>query len=415
MSKKKPSKKTDPIDYSVFEAEALKALQEGKGSVGKDNPFTQLYKRLIEKSLEAELDHHLKEGGDDPAPSNRRNGRTRKRVKSDRGAFELETPRDRNSSFDPKLVRKRQTVLGPALEEKIISLYALGMSYSEIRSHLAEMYGVELSQGMLTQITDAIIPELEEWRSRPLDSLYTFTWLDAIHIKIREDGRVVSKAVYTVIGLDINGRKDLLGLYVSEAEGANFWMQVLADLQNRGVEDILIASIDNLTGFAEAIESMFPRTEVQLCIVHQVRNSLRYVASADQRAFLTDLKKVYRASSKDTAEHRLDELETKWGKKYPIVIKSWRTNWDRLSNYFKYPPHIRKIIYTTNTVEGYHRQIRKSIKTKGAFPSETALLKLLYLATQRIMKKWKSPVKHWGQTVQQLAILFEDRVKLKLN
>ena len=291
----------------------------------------------------------------------------------------------------------------------------MGMSYADIRDHIEEMYGFELSQGKLSDITDAIIPDLEAWRSRQLATTYAFVWLDAIHIKVHNDGKIISKAFYTVLGVDLQGNKELLGLYLSENEGANFWMQVLADLQHRGVEDILIASIDNLKGFAEAIESMFPKTEVQLCIVHQIRNSLRYVASKDQKPFLADLKKVYRASQKQTAENQLDELEKTWGKKYPMVIKSWKENWDRLSNYFKYPPEIRRVIYTTNTVEGYHRQIRKVIKTKGAFPSDMAALKMLYLITQRITKKWTMRLPHRGQTIQHLAILFEGRIQLKLN
>jgi putative transposase len=361
------------------------------------------------------LDHHLIGGDGAPTRRNRRNGRTTKRVKTDRGSIEIATPRDRDGSFEPQLVKKRQTTLGPFLEEKILGLYAMGLSYADIRDHLAEMYGFELSGGKLSEITDAIIPELEAWRSRELAETYAFVWLDAIHIKVRDEGRIVTKAFYTVLGVDMKGKKELLGLYLSENEGANFWMQVLADLQYRGLKDILIASIDNLKGFAQAIESVFPSTEVQLCIVHQVRNSLRYVASKDQRAFLTDLKKVYRAPQKQTAENQLAELEKAWGKKYPMVIKSWSDNWERLTQYFKYPPEIRKVIYTTNTVESFHRQIRKAIKTKGAFPSEMAALKMLFLATQRITKKWTIKLSGWGQTVQQLAVLFEGRVALKLN
>jgi transposase-like protein len=288
------------------------------------------------------------------------------------------------------------------------------MSYNDIRNHIEEMYGIELSQGMLNQITDSIIPEIHEWQNRPLNSLYPFVWMDAIHYKVREEGKVVSKAVYTVLGINLDGRKELLGIYISESEGARFWLQVLSDLTNRGVKDILIASIDNLTGFSEAIKTIFPKTEVQLCVVHQIRNSLRYIPYKDSKLFLTDLKKVYQASSKKAAEHHLNELEEKWGKKYPVVFKSWRTNWEDLTQYFKYPMEIRRIIYTTNTVEGFHRQLRKVTKTKGAFASENALLKLIYLASMRAMEKWSLPAWGWKATLQKLLILFEDRIDLKL-
>jgi putative transposase len=281
------------------------------------------------------------------------------------------------------VVKKRQTSLGKSLDDKIIALYGLGMSYADIARHMEDMYGVEISPATLSAVTDNILPVV---RDRPLEEVYPFVWMDAIHYKVRDDGKIVSKAVYTILGLNVRGIKDALGIYISEAEGANFWLQVLTDLSNRGVKDILIASIDGLKGFSDAITTIFPQTEVQLCIVHQVRNSLKYVASKDQKTFLKDLKLVYKAGTKDLAEQWLNELDTTWGKKYPIVIKSWRVNWEELSAFYKYPEEIRRIIYTTNVIEGFHRQLRKVSKTKGAFTNETALLKLIYLGS-RISKK----------------------------
>ena len=277
------------------------------------------------------------------------------------------------------------------------------------------MYDTEISHTVLSQITDKIIPEVKAWQSRPLEAVYPIIWLDAMHFKVKEDGKVIHKALYNILGINTDGKKEILGLYVSESEGANFWLQVLTDLQNRGVKDVLIASIDNLSGFSEAIQSIFPKTEVQSCIVHQIRNSLKYVASKEQKEFMKDLKKVYRASSKDEAETELLNLGEKWGKKYPVVIDSWQRNWEKLSTYFQYTEPVRKLIYTTNPIEGYHRQIRKVTKTKGAFPNEMALLKLVYLVTQRIQKKWTSPLQNWGLTVQQLAIKFEGRLDLGLK
>jgi putative transposase len=411
LMKKKKDKSLDKFDFDDFEKEAISRLKSGEELTGKDGILTPLVKKILEKALEAELEQHIQ---DDDFP-NRRNGHLKKQMKSGHGPFELETPRDRNSSFEPEIVKKRQTILGTSLENKIISLYAMGMSYQDIRDHIEDMYGIEMSQGMLNQITDKILPEIHEWQSRPLDEVYPFVWLDAIHFKVREDGKVQAKAVYTIIGLNTHGIKELLGIYLSESEGARFWLQVLTDLSQRGVKDILIASIDNLKGFPEAIQTVFPQAEVQLCIVHQIRNSIRYIPWKDQKAFLKDLKQVYQAATKEQAEQKLDELEDKWGKKYPVILSSWRNNWEQLSNYFKYPPEIRRIIYTTNIIEGYHRQIRKVTKTKGAFASENALMKIIYLASMRIIEKWTTPVWNWNITVQKLVIIFGDRIKLEIN
>lgn len=393
---------SDKFDFD----EALKALQSGKAITGKDGVLTPLIKQLTEAALEAELDSHL---ADDVVP-NRKNGKTRKTVKSTAGPFELDTPRDRAGTFEPQLIKKHQTAVSDEIEAKILSMYGLGMSYRDIALQVEDLYGIKVSVATLSAITDKIIAEVKDWQQRPLDSLYPFVWLDAIHYKVRDNGRYKSKAVYTVLAVNLEGKKEILGLYLSESEGANFWLSVLTDLKNRGVDDFLIASVDGLTGFPEAIATIYPDTEVQLCIVHQVRNSLKYVASKNQKAFMVDLKRVYRATSKDAAEQALDELQERWGDLYPIVIKSWRTKWENLSAYFKYPPDIRRVMYTTNSIEAVHRQFRKLTKTKGGFPNEDSLLKLLYLGVQNAGKKWTMPIQGWNITLSQLAIFFEGRL-----
>ena len=300
------------------------------------------------------------------------------------------------------------------LSDKILGLYGLGMSYRDISAHIKEMYDTEISHNVLVEITDRIIPDIRAWQNRPLDPVYCIVWLDAMHYKVRVEGRVEHRALYNILGIDKDGYKEVLGMYISESEGANFWLQVLTDLNNRGLKDILIACTDNLSGFTEAILGVFPRTQVQKCIVHQIRNSLKYVASKDKKEFMGDLKSVYRATGKQVAEDALLELEEKWGKKYPVVIESWQRNWEELSQYFQYTEPIRKIIYTTNAVEGFHRQVRKVTKTKGAFTNDMALLKLVYLATKNIERKWTSPLQNWSLTVQQLYIKFGDRLPLDL-
>ena len=391
--------------------EALKAIQEGKPLLGQGGILTPLIKNLTEAALEGELESHLGQ----EISANRRNGKSKKNIKSLNGNFELNTPRDRSGTFSPQLVKKHQTTINDELEQKISALYGLGMSYKDISAHLQEMYGLEVSTGTLSAVTDKIIHTVKEWQARPLDSIYPIVWLDAIHYKIRENGKVRSKAVYTILGVNLEGRKEILGLYISESEGANFWLQVLTDLSNRGVNDILIACVDGLKGFPEAIEAIFPDTEVQLCVVHQIRNSLKYVGSMNQKEFMVDLKRVYKASNKDLAAVELDNLEDKWNDKYPIVIRSWRNNWERLTHYFKYPEDIRRIIYTTNTIEAVHRQFRKLTKTKGAFPNQDSLLKLLYMGIQNASKKWTMPIQNWSLTISQLAIFFEGRLDKELT
>jgi len=395
------------IDVAEFAAQ----LKAGKGIGGKDGALTPLIKQLTEMALQAELETHLSQD----LERNRKNGTSSKTMKSVNGTFELDTPRDRNGSFEPELVKKNQTHMSDELESKMLSLFALGNSYSQIADHIEDMYGVHFSKPAITAITDKLIPKLEEWRRRPLSSIYPFIYLDAIHYKVRDEGHYVSKAFYTVLGVNLEGKKEILGLYLNESEGAKFWLQVLTDLQNRGVEDILIASVDGLKGFPEAINAVFPNTEVQLCIVHQIRNSLKYVASKNQKQFAGELKAVYQAFTKEEAELELEKLEERWGKKYPIIFESWRNKWDNLSNYFKYAEPIRKVIYTTNIIESVHRQFRTLTKTKGAFPNDNSLLKLLFAGIQNAERKWTMPIRNWGLTISQLNIHFKERLKDALD
>lgn len=400
-------------EQEAFEKKALDQLLSGKSLFGKEGAFAPMLKNFIEKALESEMEAHLSLSN--PSAKNKRNGKGKKTIKSGLGTFEVQTPTDRNSSFEPEIIKKRQTILAENLSEKIIGLYGLGMGLRDISSHIKEMYDTEISHTVLSQITDKIIPDIKAWQSRPLASMYCILWLDAMHYKVRSDSKVQHKALYNILGINKEGHKEVLGMYISESEGANFWLQVLTDLQNRGLSDILIACTDNLRGFSEAILSIFPKTQIQKCIVHQIRNSLKYVASKDQKEFMKDLKLVYKAINKNVAEDELLNLEEKWAEKYPIVIESWQRNWEELSQYFEYTEPIRRIIYTTNAVEGFHRQVRKVTKTKGAFVNDMALLKLVYLATKNIQKKWTSPLHNWSLIIQQLYIKFGERIPLDIS
>jgi len=390
---------------------ALKDLRAGKDLTGKDGVLMPLIKQLTEAVITGELEHHIATSNE----PNRKNGKGSKMIKTGSGSFELNAPRDRAGSFEPELIKKNQTQLTPEIDRKLLSLFSHGMSYRDMKYHIHDMYGIEVSTGAITAITDQLIPELKEWQQRPLNSVYPIVWMDAVHYKVREEGRYISKAIYTLLGLTVDGEKEILGIYLSDNESASYWLSVLTDLQNRGVEDILIACIDGLSGFPDAIASLFPKTEIQLCIIHQIRNSMKYVASKNQKAFMADLKPVYRASNKAAAETALDELEAKWGDTYPVVIKSWRGKWEHLSAYFKYPEPIRKIIYTTNAVEAIHRQFRKLTKTKGAFPNENSLLKLLYAGILNATEKWTMPIQNWSQALSQLDIYFEGRLDSVLD
>jgi putative transposase len=403
MTKKEKSK--EELE-KLFE-EALEALKKGKKLEGADGAVTPLIKRLIEASLDGEIDAHLQE-----SRPNRRNGHGKKKVKTSFGDVNLETPRDRDSSYAPELIPKRQRSLGPSLENKILSLYSLGMSYRDISGHIMEMYGMELSPAQLTFITDKVWPEIEEWRSRPLDDVYPFIWFDAMFYKVKQDGQIKSMAAYLALGMNVEGEKDLLGIYLAETESAKFWLQVLSDLQIRGVKDILIASIDNLTGFEQAIRSIFPKTDVQLCIVHQIRNSIKYVPWKDEREVIKDMKSIYKANDYEEAEKALARFDNKWGKQYKAMVTSWKRNWEGLTSFYNYPEPVRRIMYTTNSIEGFNRQIRKATKAKGSLPSERALYKLLYLVSLNVQKKWSRP-RSWSQVLNILATMYPERLGLE--
>jgi transposase-like protein len=404
----------EQFDFERFKREAISGLYSGKKMTGGDGVLAPLLKHLLESMLAGELDNHLAESKASGKP-NRKNGKISKTVRSlSSGEFELETSRDRSGTFEPKIVPKRQLIITEELEGNVLSMYARGMSTRAISDYIMEMYAMEISATEISRITDSVLPAVQEWRNRPLDAVYPFVFLDCIHYKVRVNGTVESRAIYNLLGIDIEGKKELLGLYLSENEGAKFWLTVLSDLKKRGLQDILIACVDGLKGFPEAIEATFPKTRVQLCIVHQIRTSMRYVPDKDKKAVMADMKPIYNAVNEEQGYERLLEFEQKWGKKYPLSCKTWLDNWLNLSAFFEYDPIIRKIMYTTNPIEGVHRQIRKITKTKGAFPSDQALLKLMYLVIQNISKKWTMPIPNWGMAVSQLYIKFGDRV-LKEN
>ncbi|MFI5344617.1 MAG: IS256 family transposase [Chlamydiales bacterium] len=395
-------------ELTEFEQQIADQIKAGKPLTGEDGIFTPMMKRILEAMLQAELSSHMETTAG--PEKNRRNGQGKKNLKSSLGSFEISSPRDRDGSFEPVVVKKRQTTLSSDIDRKILSLFTHGMSYSDIRGHIADIYGIEVSDSVMNQVTDSVLPEIAQWKSRPLEPLYAVIWLDAIHYRIREDGMVKTKAVYCVLGLDMQGTKEVLGFYIGENEKASFWLQVLQDIQQRGVKDVLIACTDNLKGFVEAIGTIFPYTECQLCIIHQIRNTIKQVSNKQVKEIIADLKKVYQAPSKETAWMELSIVQQKWIKTYPRLTKSWYDNWENLSQYFKYPAEIRRIIYTTNTVEGFHRMLRKATKTKGAFTNENALSKIIYFTIQKAQDKWKNILKNWGLIYSQLSIYFENRI-----
>jgi len=380
--------------------------------IGNDGAIKKLMAKSIEQMLEAELTEQL--GYEKHSPlgknsGNSRNGRSQKSLKNDNGEIDITVPRDRNGEFDPILIKKYERTIGP-IEDKIISMYSKGMTTRDIQSHVTELYGINISPTLVSNITDKIVHLAEEWQNRPLERKYAIVFFDAIHYKVRDESRkVTSKAAYTCLAVDMEGHKDLLGLWVGESEGANFWLNVLTELKNRGVDDIFIACIDGLKGFPDAINTVFPKTEIQLCIIHQIRTTLKYVASKDQKQFMKELKEVYKAPTEEAALANLDLLEETWGKKYTLAIKSWRNNWDNLATFFKYPEEIRTIIYTTNAVETVHRQFRKVTKNRSLFPSDDALKKMLFLAYRDLSKKWNMPIRNWALVLSNFSIYFEDR------
>ncbi|HHX95092.1 MAG TPA: IS256 family transposase [Clostridia bacterium] len=370
----------------------------------------EMFGKTLEQMLEAELENELgysKYNYKDKKTNNSRNGHTKKKVRSDFGEIDLTIPRDRNSEFEPVVVKKHQKDVS-GIEDQIISMYAKGMTVRDIQEHLNNIYGIEASPTLISNITDKLLPVIKEWQNRPLAEIYTMMFLDAIHYKVRVDGHIVSKAAYIVIGIDIEGQKDVLGIWIGESESAKFWLNVLNELKNRGVKDILILSVDNLSGISEAINASFPNTQIQKCVVHQIRNSTKFVSYKDLKKFTADLKPVYHAVSEEEGLRALDIFEEKWGGKYPLAIKSWRNNWTEISTFFRYPEEIRKLIYTTNIIESYHRQLRKVTKSKSVFPTDDALLKMLYLATMDVTRKWTMRVKNWGMILSQFSVYFED-------
>ena len=371
-----------------------------------------LFKGTIESMLEAEMEEHLgyeKHNVLGNNSGNSRNGHNRKTIKSSLGECEIAVPRDRNGEFEPVAIEKRQT-RSDDLENRIIAMYAKGMSNRDIEDHLRDIYGVEASASLISRITDKILPAVAEWQSRPLDTIYPIVFLDGIVFKVRKDAKVINKCVYSVMGINMEGRKEILGIWISENESASFWTTICNELRNRGVEDMLIACRDNLGGFSAAIETVFPKTEQQLCVIHQIRNSTKYVSYKDIRAVMADLKLVYGAPTLDDAEYKLEEFREKWGQKYPQILKSWDANWTELSTYFKYPQEVRTLIYTTNAVEGFHRMLRKFTKTKTIYPTDDSVRKSVYLSIMEISKKWTMPVQNWGIIMGQLMIFFEDRL-----
>jgi putative transposase len=376
------------------------------------NMLKDLFGSTIQEMLEAELEEDLgysKYDYKNKETSNSRNGHSVKTLKSDHGKIDIKVPRDREGEFSPKIVKKNQTDVS-SIEDQVLSMYAKGMTVRDIKTHLSDLYGIDSSPELISRITDKILPLITEWQTRPLEEIYAVVFMDAIHYKVRSEGRVVSKAAYTIIGVNLEGIKEVLGIWIGEAESAKFWLSVLNEIKNRGVKDILIISVDGLKGFSEAISSAFPETELQRCIIHQIRTSTRFISYKDIKAFTADLKKVYRAVNEEVAQKELGSLEEVWGKKYPLSIKSWRDNWSELSTYFKYPEEIRRMIYTTNYVESYHRQLKKVTKAKSIFPNDQALIKMLYLATMDASRRWTASVRDWPLILSQLTVYFKERV-----
>ena len=375
--------------------------------------FKLMVGEMLENGLEGELDDELgytKYDYRNKSSENSRNGYSKKTLKTSFGETEIKVPRDRDGEFEPQLVKKNQTTLTGDIEEKILSMYAKGMTTSDIETHIQDIYGLECSDSTISRITDKILPVVREWQSRPLEEVYAVVFMDAIHFHVRSEGQIVKKAVYIAIGINMDGLKEVLGMWVGENESAKFWLSVMNGLRNRGLQDILIACVDGLTGFPAAIEAVYPKTEIQQCIIHQIRNTTKFVSYKDIKALMADLKKVYAAIDEQTALSELENFDEKWGNKYPKIAISWREKWANLSTYFKYPQEVRTLIYTTNTIEGFNRQLRKVTKNKGVFPTDDSLLKMLYLAMMDITKKWTGKRREWGQIHSQLEIFFADRL-----
>jgi len=400
-----------PISRDVLD-ELLKEYKNPEDLLGDQGILQQLTKALVERALEGELTHQL--GYDKHSPTghnsgNSRNGTTPKTVKGKRGEMRINVPRDRNSEFEPQLIKKGQTRFN-GFDDKILSLYARGMTTREIQGHLEEIYGVEVSPDLISTVTDSVLDEVKVWQARALDEVYPIVYLDALQVKARDEGRVSNRAIYLAIGVNMSGLKEVLGMWTSETEGAKFWMSVVTELNNRGVKDIFVACVDGLKGFPEAIEAVFPRTDVQLCLVHLVRHSTKYVSYKDRKQVATDLKTIYRAATAQEAEANLESFAGKWDTRYPMISKSWRANWSRVVPMFGFPEEIRRAVYTTNAIESLNMSLRKIIKNRPSFPSTDAVMKLLYLALNKISKKWTMPIRDWGAAINQFAIIYGDRM-----
>lgn len=405
MAKKKPDELDKLVQELTKNATAAELLNDS-------GLLKELKKRLVETALEAEMTDHLgyeKHAPEGHGSGNSRNGKSSKRIIGADGEMEIEVPRDRNGDFEPQIVRKRQVRLA-GFDEKVLSLYARGMTTREIQDHLQEIYETEVSPSLISKVTDAVLDEVKAWQGRPLDAVYPIVYLDAVHLKIRTDGRVQNRAVYVALGVDLAGNKQLLGLWIGEAEGAKFWLNVLTELSNRGVRDILIAAVDGLTGFPDAIAAVFPKTEVQLCVVHLVRNSLRYVPWRHRKTVARDLRRIYTAATVDAASQALDAFEQDWGEQYPMAVKAWRSRWENITPFFGYPEPIRKVIYTTNAVESLNAQLRQVTKKRGAFPTDDSVRKVLYLAMTRASKRWTMPIQDWPAAMNFFSIVFGERV-----
>jgi len=399
----------DAVDKMLDELLKGKRPEEilGEGGLAKE-----LTKRLVERALQGEMTAHLgyeKHSPDGHNSGNSRNGQTRKTVLTDSGEMSIEVPRDRNGEFEPLLVPKGHRRLA-GFDDKVLSLYARGMTTREIQGHLKELYGTEISPTLISTVTDAVLEDVQAWQSRPLDPMYPIVYLDAIHLKLRVEGKVESHAVYLALGISVEGKKDLLGLWIGDNEGAKFWMTVLTELKNRGLQDILVACMDGLKGFPDATAAVYPKTDVQLCIVHMVRNSLRYVSWKERKAVAVDLRKIYTAPTAEAAEVALDAFARKWDARFPSISKSWRSNWVHVTTFFAYPPEIRKVIYTTNAIESINASIRKVTAHRGAFPTPESVRKVLYLAITKASERWSRPVKDWSAALNHFAIMFEGRV-----
>jgi putative transposase len=402
-----------PIPPELID-ELLKEYKSPDDMFGSDGLLQQLTKALVERAMAAELTHHLgyeKNSPDGKNTGNSRNGSFHKTIRGKRGQLQIDVPRDRAGDYSPKIIKKGQTRFD-GFDDKIISMYSRGMTVRDIQAHLKEIYGVEVSPDLISTVTDAVIDEVRAWQARPLDPIYPILYLDALVVKVKDQGRVSNKAIYLAIGVNCCGLKEVLGMWASETEGAKFWLGIITELKNRGVKDIFIACVDGLKGFPEAIETVFPKTQVQLCMVHLMRNSLAYVSYKDRKAVALDLKAVYNSATEDEAASRLEEFGSKWDHRYPLIAKSWRGSWSRITPMFGYPSEIRRAVYTTNAIESLNMSLRKIIKTRASFPNDEAAFKLLYLGLKNISKKWRMPIRDWSGAMNQFAIIFEGRVPM---